>query len=38
VIFTAENALANVDRVSIGIRGYNLDWNIIVDDISLRPL
>ena len=38
VVFSVDNALANVDRVSIGIRGYNLDWNLIVDDISLRPL
>jgi hypothetical protein len=38
VVFTVNNALANVDRVSIAIRGYNLDWELIVDDISLRPL
>jgi hypothetical protein len=38
VVFTVSTALANADKVSIAIRGYNLDWELIVDNISLRPI
>lgn len=38
VEFTVNNTLANSDRVSIGIRGYNTDWDVVVDDLSLRPV
>lgn len=38
VEFTVDNALASWDRVSVGIRGYNSDWDLYVDDLSLRPV
>ena len=38
VEFTVEKALANCDRVSIGIRAYNDDWDMFIDDLSLQPM
>ena len=38
VEFTVEGALASADRVSVGIRAYNIDWELYLDDISLRPV
>jgi hypothetical protein len=35
VSFTVSTVLADCDRVWIGIRQYNLDWDLVVDDLSL---
>jgi hypothetical protein len=38
VIFTVDNALASSDQVSFGIRGYNTDWDLYVDNMVLQPV
>ena len=38
VEFTVNSVLAKSDQVSVGIRGYNDDWDMYVDDISLVPV
>lgn len=38
VEFTVNNVLAKSDEVSVGIRGYNDDWDMYIDDIRLVPV
>jgi hypothetical protein len=35
---TVSKTLAQCDTVSVGIRNYSLDWNLILDNLSLVPL
>jgi hypothetical protein len=35
--FEVNDALANCDRVAIAVRQYNLDWDLLIDNISLTP-
>jgi len=36
--FSVSDALAASDTIIVGIRQYSLDWDIIVDDISVTPV
>lgn len=35
--FVVDAELADCDRIAIGVRQYNLDWDLVIDDISLTP-
>ena len=35
--FVVDSILASCDRVAIGIRQYNLDWDVLIDDVSVTP-
>jgi hypothetical protein len=35
--FVVDSNLASCDRVAIGIRQYNLDWDVLIDDVSVTP-
>jgi hypothetical protein len=37
VKFTVSSDLATCQHVEIGIRSYNLDWDLIVDELSIAP-
>jgi hypothetical protein len=36
--FPGDLLLASCDRVAVGIRQYNLSWDLFVDDVSLTPI
>jgi hypothetical protein len=33
--FAVDSILASCDRIAIGIRQYNLDWDLLIDDVSV---
>jgi hypothetical protein len=35
--FTVNPILAGCDRVAIAVRQYNLEWDVLIDDISVTP-